>query len=316
MKIFQQLREVECLGPTIVSIGNFDGVHAGHAQVVNQIVKLGAERGLQSVVLTFDPHPVRVLRPDARLKLLTPTPEKLRLLGELGLDAVLVLRFTQELCEMSPREFASQILQHGLHAREVHEGYNFRFGHKAAGDVKTLAELGREMGFEIVIYPEMRLRKQPVSSSQIRSLLAKGQVSMARRLLGHVFGILGTPAPGRGYGRKYTVPTINLADYQELVPKHGVYITRTRVGDECFDSVTNVGNRPTFGADSFAVESHLLDFHPLELHAQTPIEICFLERLRDEIKFPSVDALREQIGKDVAKAQRFFRLLKQKRSVR
>jgi riboflavin kinase/FMN adenylyltransferase len=310
MRVFRRLSELEGFGPTIVSIGNFDGVHAGHVQVVDQIVKLGEERGLKSLVLAFEPHPVRFLRPDSTLKLLTPAPEKLRLLGALGLDAVLVLPFTQELCQMSPHEFARDILQNGVNAREIHEGYNFRFGHKAAGNVTTLAALGREMDFKVVIYPEMKLRREPVSSSHIRSLLMEGRVQRARHLLERPFSILGTASAGRGYGSKYTVPTINLSPYDELVPKHGVYITRTRVGAETFDSVTNVGNRPTFGADSFAIESHLLDFHPLALHADTPIEICFLHRLRDEVKFPSVDALRVQIGKDVDKTRRFFRSLK------
>src|SRR5579872_68167 len=312
MKVFHKLSEFEGFGPTIISIGNFDGVHAGHRQVVQQIVKLGKERSLKSLVLTFEPHPVRVLRPDSTLKLLTPTPEKLRLLSELGLDAVLVLPFTPELCEMPPREFARNILQQGVHAREIHEGYNFRFGHKAAGDVNALAALGREMGFEVVVYPEMKIRNQSVSSSHIRSLLLEGRVRRARHLLGRPFSILGTASAGRGYGSKYTVPTINLGAYDELIPKDGVYITRTRVGTERFDSVTNAGNRPTFGADSFAVESHLLDFHPIALHEDTPIEVCFLQRLRDEVKFPSVDALRAQIGKDVEKARRFFRLLTSK----
>jgi riboflavin kinase/FMN adenylyltransferase len=309
MKVFHQLSELEGFGPTIVSIGNFDGVHAGHVQVVDQIVKLAKERGLKSLVLTFEPHPVRFLRPDATLKLLTPTPEKLRLLDELGLDAALVLSFTQELCQMSPREFTRNILESGVQAREVHEGYNFRFGHKAAGDVNTLTALGREMEFEVVIYPEMKLRRESVSSSHIRSLLMEGRVQRARHLLGRPFSIAGTASEGRGYGSKYTVPTINLSPYGELVPKHGVYITRTGVGAELFNSVTNIGNRPTFGVDSFAIESHLLDFHPLALHADTVIEICFLQRLRDEVKFPSVEELRAQIGKDIHRTRRFFRAI-------
>jgi riboflavin kinase/FMN adenylyltransferase len=148
-----------------------------------------------------------------------------------------------------------------------------------------------------------------VSSSHIRKLLAGGRVSRARHLLGKPFSILSTPGRGRGYGSKYTVPTINLSRYEELVPGDGVYITRTRVGEECFDSVTNIGNRPTFGADSFAIETHLLNFHPIELTPETEVELFFLNRLRDEIKFPSVDALREQIAKDVKKARRYFHLL-------
>jgi len=193
-----------------------------------------------------------------------------------------------------------------------YEGYNFHFGNKAAGDINLLAEYGREMGFEVKVYPELRLRGESVSSTQIRKLLADGRVSRARHLLARPFSILSTAGRGRGYGAKYTVPTINLSRYEELVPGDGVYITRTRVGQECFDSVTNVGNRPTFGAESFAIETHLLDFHPLELNPETEVEIHFLQRLRDEIKFPTVDALREQIGKDVRKAQRYFRLLKLK----
>src|SRR5262249_28321590 len=155
--------------------------------------------------------------------------------------------------------------------------------------------LGGEMGFQVVVYPEMRLRGEPVSSSHIRKLLGEGRVSRARHLLDRPFAILATPGRGRGYGSKYTVPTINLSRYQEMVPGDGVYITRTRVGQEVFDSVTNVGNRPTFGADSFAIETHLLNFHPIELAPDTEVELCFLERLRDEIKFPSVDALKLQI---------------------
>jgi riboflavin kinase/FMN adenylyltransferase len=175
--------------------------------------------------------------------------------------------------------------------------------------VKLLAEFGREMGFDVQVYPEMMLRGEPVSSSQIRKLLSAGRVSRARHLLGRPFGILSTPGRGRGYGSKYTVPTINLSRYEELVPKDGVYITRTRVAQECFDSVTNVGNRPTFGAELFAVETHLLNFHPIEITPETEVEIHFLQRLREEIKFPSVEALREQIGRDVKKAQRYFQLL-------
>ncbi|HEV2469470.1 MAG TPA: riboflavin kinase, partial [Candidatus Sulfotelmatobacter sp.] len=178
-----------------------------------------------------------------------------------------------------------------------------------AGDVNLLAELGREMGFDVKVYPEMSLRGETVSSSQIRKLVGAGRVSRARHLLARPFCILGTPGRGRGYGSKYTVPTINLSRYEELVPKDGVYITWTRVSKERFDSVTNVGSRPTFENELFAIETHLLNFHPIELTPETEVEICFLERLRDEIKFPSVDALREQIARDVKKARRYFHLL-------
>ncbi len=311
MQVFHKLDEVPAgFGPTLVSVGNFDGVHRAHAHVLHEIVRRARQSGAKAVAVTFEPHPARILRPESGLKLLTPTAEKLRLLEGTGIDAVLLLPFGRDLSLMTPRQFAERILKKKLHAREVYEGYNFRFGHKAAGDMNLLAELGREMGFEVKVYPEMTLRREHVSSSQIRKLLRDGKVSRARHLLARPFCILGTPGRGRGYGSKYTVPTINLSRYEELVPKDGVYITRTRVGTEQFDSVTNVGNRPTFGVELFAIETHLLNFHPLELTPETEVEICFLDRLREEIKFPSVDALREQIAKDVKKARRYFHLMR------
>ncbi len=314
MLVFHKLEEVpRDFGRTFVSVGNFDGVHRAHRYVLREIVeraKAHSERGNQSksVAVTFEPHPIRILRPDAGLKLLTPLPEKLRLLGETGLDAVLVLPFTRDLSLMTPHQFAHDILHKRLRVVEVHEGFNFHFGHKASGNVRTLEEFGREMDFVVKIYSEMTLRGETVSSSHVRKLIREGRVSRGRHLLARPFNILSTAGRGRGYGSKYTVPTINLSRYEELVPKDGVYITRTRIGNECFDSVTNVGNRPTFGSDSFAIETHLLNFHPIELTAETEVELFFLDRLRDEIKFPSVDALKEQIGRDVKKAGRYLRL--------
>jgi riboflavin kinase/FMN adenylyltransferase len=314
MQIFRQLDDVpHDFGPSVVSVGNFDGVHRAHRHVIDEIVRRAKATNARAVVVTFDPHPSRILRPDHSFKLLTPLPEKLHLLEATGIDTVLLLPFSRDLSLMTPHQFAHEILKKRLHASEVHEGYNFRFGHKAAGNVRTLREFGAEMGFAVHDYPEMRLRGENVSSSHIRKLLSEGRVSRARHLLARPFSILSTPGRGRGYGSKYTVPTINLAHYEELVPKDGVYVSRTRVGSgdrsECFDSVTNVGNRPTFGADSFAIETHLLNFHPLELTAETEVELHFLDRLRDEIKFPSVEALREQIGRDVKKAQKYLRRL-------
>ncbi|MGA8270267.1 MAG: bifunctional riboflavin kinase/FAD synthetase [Candidatus Sulfotelmatobacter sp.] len=310
MQIFHKLDDVPPgFGPALVSVGNFDGVHRAHKHVLAEIVRRARESVAKAIAVTFEPHPARILRPDSGLKLLTPVPEKLRLLEQTGIDAVLILPFGRDLSLMTPRQFAERILKKKLHAREVHEGYNFHFGHKAAGDVNLLAQFGQEMGFEVKVYPEQKLRGEPVSSSHIRKLLNEGRVSRARHLLARPFSILGAPGRGRGLGSKYTVPTINLARYEELVPKDGVYITWTRVGAERFNSVTNVGNRPTFGADSFAIETHLLNFHPIELTPESEVEICFLDRLRDEIKFPSVEALREQIAKDVKKARRYFHLL-------
>jgi riboflavin kinase / FMN adenylyltransferase len=313
MQIFHKLDEIPAdFGPSLVSVGNFDGVHRAHVRVLDEIVARSRQRHARSVAVTFDPHPMRILRPDAGLKLLTPGPEKIRLLEQTGIDAVAVIPFTRDLSLMSPREFVKLIICDRLHAIEVHEGYNFRFGHKATGDVTLLTQLGAECGFEVITYTELRLRGESVSSTRIRELIQKGHIRRARFLLGRPFSIQSTAGRGRGYGSKYTVPTINLSRYEELVPRDGVYITQTRVAAECFNSVTNVGNRPTFGSDSFAIESHLLNFHPLEITSETEIEISFLSRVRDEIKFGSVEDLRQQIQRDVAKAERYFRLMGRK----
>ncbi len=309
MQVFRQLDEVPAdFGPTVVSVGNFDGVHRAHQEVVRHMADRARLFGGKAVVVTFEPHPLRILRPDVAPKLLTALPAKLKLLEQTHVDAVLVLPFTRDLSLMAADDFAHRVLAETLHAREVHEGYNFHFGHKAQGNVNTLAELGKQFGFEAKIHPEQLLRGHHLSSSEIRKLIAEGNVSRARALLGRPFSIISTPGRGRGYGRQYTVPTVNLARYDELVPANGVYITWLRVAGECFEAVTNVGNRPTFGEESFAIESHLLNFHPIELLPETELELIFLKRLRPEIKFPSVDALREQIGKDVERAMRYFRL--------
>ncbi|HXE91463.1 MAG TPA: bifunctional riboflavin kinase/FAD synthetase [Terriglobales bacterium] len=310
MKIFHTLDDVPSgFGPTVVSVGNFDGVHRAHQEVLRCVVERARARAARSLAVTFEPHPVRILRPDMAPKLLTPTSVKLRLLAQAGLDATLVLPFTRDLSLTPPQDFAEHILAHRLRAVEVHEGANFHFGHRAQGNVERLAEFGRKFGFEVVVYPEMRVRGEPVSSSRIRELIGGGEVSRARRLLGRIFSITSTAGRGRGYGHKFTVPTINLSRYDELVPGDGVYITRTRVGEVTFDSVSNVGTRPTFGGDSFAVESHLLHFEEMEVSAETEVEVSFLFRLRPEIKFPSVEALREQIGRDIRRSQRYFALL-------
>jgi riboflavin kinase/FMN adenylyltransferase len=308
MQVFRHLEEVPAdFGPTIVSIGNFDGIHRAHQAVLHELVARARSSRARALAVTFDPHPMRILRPDKGLKLLTPLPVKLQLFEQTGVDGVIVLSFTRDLSMMSPHDFVRQILIETLKVKEVHEGYNFHFGHKASGNVETLRDFGLELGFDVFVYPEMKLRRESVSSTEIRRLLCEGNVSKARHLLGRPFAIYSTPGRGRGYGHKYTVPTINLSRYDELVPRDGVYITRSRVGEVCFDSVTNVGNRPTFGADSFAIESHMLNFHPIEVTADTPYELTFLEWVRPEIKFASTDALRDQIAKDVHKARRFFR---------
>jgi len=258
--------------------------------------------------VTFDPHPARILQPHGGPPLITPMERKLELLGATGLDAVAVLPFTRDLSMMPAFEFAEEILYSKLHAVEVHEGFNFRFGHKGEGNVERLAEFGSKLGFTVVTHTPIRWGELVVSSSNVRAEVLGGNVATARHLLGRPFSIDSTPGRGRGYGTKYTVPTVNLARYDELTPSIGVYVTEMRINGEEFQAVTNVGNRPTFGAESFAIESYILNFHPIELTSETAIRLTFLHRLREEHKFPSVEALKEQIGRDVARAQRYFRL--------
>jgi riboflavin kinase/FMN adenylyltransferase len=313
MKIYRHLSELPPnFGPSIATIGNFDGVHRGHSGVIAEVVSRARALGIRSVAITFDPHPARVLRPQSRQPLITPLPQKIEMLATTGLDALLILPFTGDLSRMTARAFSTEVLQQALHVTELHEGENFRLGYQAEAGVDSLELLGKELGFLLCVYAPKIIRGQAVSSSRIRQLIAEGEVSHARALLGRPFEITSTPAAGRGYGTRYTVPTINLAPYPELLPANSVYITSLTIGtgptQETFDAVTNVGNRPTFGVDSFAVESHLLNFHPIELNEQTPLTLTFLRRLRAEMRFPTPEALREQIGRDVLRARRYFTL--------
>ncbi len=312
MKIYRALSELPgVFGPTVATIGNFDGVHRGHQWVMAEVIARAKELSATSLAITLDPHPARVLRPEtSTLALITPLEEKLALLAATGIDATLVLPFDPAFSKWTARDFAVRILRDGAHVIEVHEGEDFRFGHNAQAGIDSLAQLGMELGFAVKTYFPQNFRGAPVSSSRIRALIGAGEVSHARALLGAPFTILSTPAPGRGYGSKYTVPTINLAPYAELLPANGVYITTMVINQEIFEAVTNIGNRPTFGADSFTVESHLLNFHPIVLDESTPIRLTFLKRLRPEIRWPNPEALRAQIGLDVTRARRYFTLCK------
>lgn len=321
MLIYRHISELPpASGPVVATIGNFDGVHLGHQGVIAEVIERSRSLGGRSIAITFDPHPTHILRPEAPTRLITPTPRKLELLTATGLDATIVLPFTPELCHTSARDFAKNVLVDALHITEIHEGDNFRFGYHAEAGIEGLEALGREFGFHTVIYAPRNLRGGAVSSSRVRELLANGEVSGARALLGRPFSIDSTPASGRGYGTRYAVPTINLAPYPELLPANGVYITTLRIGEkagsETFEAVTNVGNRPTFGADSFAVESHLLNFHPVDLTESTPLRLTFLRRLRPEQRFPSTEALRDQIRNDVTRAKRYFDLCRHRPTYR
>jgi riboflavin kinase / FMN adenylyltransferase len=318
MKVFRALDEVPAgFGPTAAAIGNFDGVHLGHRDVLGSIAAEGRAIGGQAVAITFDPHPEQFLRPASAPKLIAPMPERLRLLETTGIDAVLVLPFDDSLACMSSRECVEEILVRRLGVRAMHEGANFRFGHRAEAGVIELAAFGRELGFTLTVHPPVRTHGLEVSSTAVRTLVSAGEMRRARWMLGRPFAVHSTPAPGRGIGSRLVVPTVNLAPYDGLLPAFGVYVTQLTVGSgkdaRCFQAVTNVGNRPTFGEPSFAVESYILDFEPVELTEETPLKLEFLRRLRPEMTWPSPEALKAQIMKDVGRAKRYFRLLELRR---
>jgi riboflavin kinase / FMN adenylyltransferase len=309
--VFRSLAEIPAgFGPAVAAIGNFDGVHLGHQEILSSVVDEARGMGARGVAITFDPHPEQVLRPARAPKLLTPLAERIRLLEQTGVDAVLVLSFDAALARLTPGEFVRRILVDALGVRSLHEGENFRFGHGAAAGVSDLAAFGAELGFTVCVHQAVCVRGMEVSSSAIRAQVAAGDVRRARWMLGRPFAVLSTQARGRGIGRRLLVPTVNLAPYSELLPAFGVYVTRLTVPGRAFEAVTNVGNRPTVGEASFAVETHILDFEPVELGEQTPIELEFLQRLRGEKTWPSLDALKAQILRDVTRAKRSFRLLK------
>ncbi len=313
MQIYRSLAELGSFPSSVVTIGNFDGVHRGHRMVIASVLERAQAMHARSVAVTFDPHPAHVLHAGSRLPLIAPLHEKLRLLDATGLDAILLLPFTEELRHWTALHFAQRVLRDGLHAVEVHEGETFRFGYQAEADVVGLFDLGRELGFAVRTYVPRMVRGAAISSSRIRAVVAAGRLAEARALLGRSFSVHSRPEHGRGHGTRYTVPTINLAPYEDLLPAHGVYVTTLRIGPRdggarTFRGVTNVGNRPTFGADSFAVESHLLDFEPVDMDQRTPLELTFLKRLRSERRFDSTEALRDQIRVDVQRAQRYFAL--------
>lgn len=290
--------------PTVVTIGNFDGVHLGHQKILAGVVERARGEGATPAVLTFFPHPARVLRPSQAPPLLMTLEQRLAAIGNVGIEAVLVLRFDDVLAKVMAEDFVRRFVVETLRARAVMVGGNFRFGHRQAGDARLLEELGRRWGFEECIVPPVEIDGVVVSSSAVRQALADGAVEVAARLLGRPFALAGEIRHGTGQGRTLVVPTLNLATGQECLPKMGVYATETLVEGNTYRSATNVGVRPTFDGKRVAIESHLLDFSKnLESGA---MEIRFLRRLRDEKKFAGPEELRGQVLKDIAQAKEFF----------
>jgi len=311
MRVIHNLGELRpAPSACVLTIGNFDGVHLAHQKLLDRVVEVARSRGAAAAAITFEPHPIRFLSPVHAPKLLTPFPRKVRLIASSGVDLLVVLPFNRELAHLSPLEFVRNILIQPLHTMAILVGPNFRFGYRQAGDVEILEELGRQEGFNVETLPLLEVRGRRVSSTRIRELLVEGSVHVANRLLGRPFSAYGPIVAGMGVGHKHTVPTLNLAPVEEQLPKIGVYVTRTRVGGKLYDSVSNVGHKPTFGENQrLTVETFLLDFPGGEIQ-EPDMEIEFLYRLRDEIKFQNPAMLKVQIQEDARRSLKFFRLLR------
>jgi riboflavin kinase/FMN adenylyltransferase len=305
MRIFRSTGEVPAdFGPSVITMGNFDGVHIGHRQIMRRVVTLARERDCIPAVLTFDPHPARVLAPDRAPKLLMTIDQRLRGMEAEGIEAVLLIPFSVEFATLTPEEFVEQVLVRTLKACVVLVGDDFRFGYRQAGNIDTLRESGARSGFILEAFQGIERRGERASSTLIRKLVVEGAVSRACRMLGAPFALEGAVVKGQGIGSKQTVPTLNLDPANEVLPKTGVYVTRTLdlKSNRQWNSITNVGYRPTFDGEGLTVETFLLG--PLADAQPEHIEVSFLRFIRDERKFETPEALKKQILRDVGVANR------------
>jgi riboflavin kinase/FMN adenylyltransferase len=295
----------------VVTVGNFDGLHVGHREILRIVTERARLRSGESAVYTFEPHPRKVLRPGAAPKLLTTLEQKLELIEEAGVDVAVVERFDLEFARRSAIEFVRDVLYARLRPEEVYVGYDFRFGHDREGSMRTLTELGPHLGFAVTIVPEVTVGGRDVNSTRIRELLEAGQVEEARVLLGRPYRVRGRVVEGDRRGRTLGFPTVNLEAENEVLPAEGVYAGRLRVlrgapagADAELPAVVNVGRRPTFKGDAAPVlaEAHVIDWSG-DLYGER-VELGFVHRLREERRFPDVEALRRQIAADRDAARR------------
>ena len=308
MIVAKSIQELEgAIHGSAVTIGNFDGVHRGHQKLIALTCAKALEQGLTSVVVTFDPHPLRVLMGPNTPPFITLTEQKLELIAELGPEVTLLLPFDRAMAALTPEQFVRQYLVEGLSVRELVIGYDYHLGKGRSGNYETLAGLGRDMGFNVQRLDPVTLGGAVVSSTRIRDLVSAGQVWEARPLLGRFYQVRGDVVHGQARGGKLLgFPTANLALADELTPKPGVYAVWVQVGDQCRAAVANVGHNPTFGNLSLSVEAHIMDFSG-DLYGRR-IRIHFVQRIRDERKFSGIDELKARIGVDVELARRILAL--------
>lgn len=308
MRIYRSLEEARgSFGPSALSIGNFDGVHLGHQALFGQVHEAALAKGLRPSVLTFSPHPTRVVAPHRAPKLLSTVEQRCLWMQQAGIEQVLILPFDQALASLTPEEFIRQIMVEALGVKAAFIGDNFRFGHKQAGDAAMLERLGQTYGFSASGVAAVAWRGHIISSSEIRSLLRKGDVAKAARMLGRCYSIEGEVVPGHGIGSRQTVPTLNLSTQAEVLPADGVYVTHTRCLDSGrqWPSISNIGFRPTFSGDALSIETYLLA--ALDSPPPARISVSFAHRLREERRFDSPELLKSQILRDVSRASAWHR---------
>jgi riboflavin kinase/FMN adenylyltransferase len=288
-------------GPSAVALGAFDGIHLGHRAILGTAVALARQGKIRALACTFDRHPMEVLQPDRAPMPITTLEERLELIAGTGIDTTVVIPFTPAVASIEAKAFVQNVLIGTLQAREIVVGFNHRFGRGARGDAQFLENLAAPLGFRAHIVPALLVDGVAVSSSEIRAALQRGDLPNAERLLGRPYSIRGEVVRGAGRGRTLGFPTANVKTERPLGLPVGVYVCRLLVGAREHQAVVNVGYRPTFGETDLSVEAHVLDFGG-DLYDQR-VTLTFLRRLREERKFPSVDALKEQIALDVAAAR-------------
>ncbi|XCF05893.1 bifunctional riboflavin kinase/FAD synthetase [Tamlana crocina] len=290
----------------VVTIGTFDGVHIGHQKIIKRLIKTGEEFGLKSVILTFFPHPRMVLQKDSNIKLINTIEERHRILNDLGLDYLLIKEFTQEFSRLSAEDFVKQILVDKLHARRVIIGYDHRFGRNRNADINDLKQFGETYGFEVEEISAQDIDDVSVSSTKIRTALQEGDIAKANAYLGYPFMLTGVVAKGKGLGRQLNFPTANIQipeDYK-LIPKQGAYIVSSKINNKTVFGMMNIGTNPTVNGSQQTIEVHFFDFDA-DIYGET-IQVDLLQRIRDEQRFESVEALKAQLSLDKQTALHFI----------
>jgi len=302
MPVISNLEQIDpALRNPVLTIGNFDGVHKGHLSLFDLAKKRAAAINGQSAVMTFDPHPIKVMKPGNGPHLITLTEQKLELIADAGMDVIFCIPFTKQFASISASRFVQDILVDKIGIREIVVGYDYTFGAGREGNIELLESMGKALDFKVHVVPPVYVENILVSSTSIRNLIQEGKLHEAKKLLGRDYQIGGTVIKGKNRGgRLLGYPTANLALIDELVPKRGVYVVKVLVADRIHDGLTNIGYNPTFGEGAFSVETHILNFQDDLLGKK--IHIKFIERLRDEKTFASLEDLVAQIERDIARA--------------